>query len=74
VTSARPDSWWAWFTSAGDVHGFAPATATGRDRWFTMPGRADEWAKAACRLAGSELSRAEWARYVGTQRHYSRTC
>jgi DNA-binding SARP family transcriptional activator/WD40 repeat protein len=74
VMSERPDSWWAWFTPAGDLHGFAPAQASGRDRWFTMPGRADEWARAACRLADSRLSRAEWARYVGSRRAYSPTC
>ncbi|MFL6098524.1 MAG: BTAD domain-containing putative transcriptional regulator [Actinomycetales bacterium] len=74
VRSARVDSWWAWYDDEGSVVGYAPSDLAGQERWFHMPAQPGLWAGAACRLAASQLSRAEWRRYVGSAAPYRRVC
>lgn len=63
-----------WWTPAGDLFGYqyidGPTTHQQR---FSMPGRPAEWIALACAIAGSDLTRAEWARFVGN-RPYQRVC
>jgi WD40 repeat protein len=69
--------WYAFFVSSGDLAGLAPGPsgADGSDweRYFTFPGRPQEWLTSACRFAGDEMSRAEWRRLLGN-RPYERSC
>jgi WD40 repeat protein len=74
VRSALVDSWWAWYAADGSVVGYAPTDVQGQTRWFRMPAQPDRWAQAACTLAGNELTRAEWRRYVGTAAAYRPVC
>jgi WD40 repeat protein len=59
-----------WTFAAYDPHravvmGLAPVRAR-KTRAFTFPGSPDTWARVACHIAGSDLTRAEWHRYAGT--------
>lgn len=49
----------------------AIATTAGTATWSLDP---LEWERAACRLAGRNLTRAEWQRYIGTLADYHVTC
>jgi WD40 repeat protein len=64
---------YAWFDPHGDVFGYSEDLATKTQRRFTFPGRPAEWLATACAIAGDDLTRNEWARYVG-DRPYQRTC
>jgi WD40 repeat protein len=58
----------AWFAPTGDVVGLAPdvrAPDSGMQRWFDFRAEPAALAKVACQLAGSDLTRAQWQRYVG---------
>jgi WD40 repeat protein len=74
VRAARVDSWWAWYARDGSVVGFGPSDAAGQERWFRMVAQPAAWARSACALAGSELSRSEWRRYVGSATPYRPVC
>jgi WD40 repeat protein len=68
--------WFAWYAPNGDVTGLAP-TGTVHDESlsqpFVFPGRASEWLRQACALAGSDFTPAQWAQYVG-DRPYQHVC
>lgn len=49
----------------------ALATTTGTAIWSLEP---LEWEQAACRLAGRNLTRAEWQRHIGALAGYRATC
>lgn len=49
----------------------AIATTAGTATWSLDP---LEWERAACRLAGRNLTRAEWQRHIGALADYSATC
>lgn len=74
IRSTRQDSWWAWYRKDGELTGYAPAAAGGTMRWFTMPGRDDQWIVAACKIAATPLTHAEWSRYVGSSIPYRQLC
>jgi WD40 repeat protein len=66
---------WAWYDRTGNVLGLAPDRRPNTDgyRWFhlgTAPGRL---ATLACSLAGADITRAQWQRYVG-DRPYQHVC
>ena len=42
-------------------------------RWFTFDGQPAELATIACQLAGSDITSAQWQRYVG-DRPYRHVC
>jgi WD40 repeat protein len=70
-------NWLAYYLADGDVAGLAPAGKAQGDavsRPFHFPGRVSEWLDATCTLAGSDITRAQWAQYVGDQpyRHVCR--
>lgn len=49
----------------------AIATTAGTATWSLDP---IEWERAACRLAGRNLTRGEWQRYIGGLADYRATC
>lgn len=59
-SALRPDG----FEAASD-------TPTGLVIWYLKP---DQWTAAACRLAGRNLTQAEWDQYLGTLGPYRPTC
>ncbi len=62
--------WYAWYAPNGDVAGLAPiGTAHHKnvDQAFIFPARVSEWLRQACALAGSDITHAQWAHYVGDQ-------
>jgi DNA-binding SARP family transcriptional activator/WD40 repeat protein len=65
----------AWFTGTGGIAGVMPRDITDAtpDTWFTMPGTPQAWLSDACAFAGRDLTRTEWAQYVGDQ-PYRTTC
>jgi WD40 repeat protein len=54
------------------VAGYAPVDS-GSQQYFSFPGDAAQWVTVACGIAGSELTSAEWARYVGDH-PYTKVC
>jgi len=72
---ALPSDDWAFggFSGRGDQIAGMAAVELGRQRYFTFPADANSWARVACGIAASQLSRSEWARYVG-DRPYRRVC
>lgn len=62
-----PPSSFGFFTSDGLI-------LTTPEGSVLMPVDPDVWAEAACRVAGSNLSSAEWQEYLPTERHYRPTC
>ena len=77
VTSSAVASWWyAWYTSDRTVAGLAPDQSRpteDRQRWFSFPARAEDWAQQACALSAADITRAQWAQYVG-DRPYRHVC
>ncbi len=66
----------AWYLPSGRIVGFAPdarKTNTDLQRWFTFAGAPGELVRTACALAGADITRAQWRRYVG-DRPYQRIC
>jgi DNA-binding SARP family transcriptional activator/WD40 repeat protein len=66
----------AWFAPDGDLVGLAqdprrPGSAV--QRWFDLRIEPTQLARTACALAGGDISRAQWQRYVGDQ-PYRRVC
>ena len=60
--------WFAFYDPAGDIVGLAPTDGNGDAlRWFTFPARSSELLSTACQLAGADITRQQWARYVGDQ-------
>jgi WD40 repeat protein len=62
----------AWYTPSGEVVGLAPderRTASDMERWFTFPAAPAQLAHTACALAGGDMTRSQWAKYVGDQPH-----
>lgn len=57
-------SWFAWFTSTGLLTGLVPA-GSGTLRWGSVDASPATWARAACALAGTDLTASEWRRAVG---------
>jgi WD40 repeat protein len=49
--------------TTGDIRGLI--VVHGKQRFFTMPGSPDAWARMACRIAGTPLTKAEWRQYAG---------
>ncbi|HZC52729.1 MAG TPA: hypothetical protein VE441_09560, partial [Mycobacterium sp.] len=66
----------AWYNDAGEVVGFAPDPRkpnTDLHRWFDFRSAPQELASTACALAGRDITRAQWQRYVG-DRPYEHVC
>jgi WD40 repeat protein len=65
----------AWYDRAGDLVGLAPDRINpGRGmRWFSFPAQPAELVSAACALAGTDMTPAEWHRYAGN-RPYRHVC
>jgi hypothetical protein len=72
--SANNGGVYAWYDHAGDVVGFAndPTHPDGQ-RWFTLPADPAALVRTACALAGADITRAQWTRYVG-DRPYRSVC
>jgi WD40 repeat protein len=67
---------YAWFDSHDVLVGFAAdrrSTDTAQERWFRLPMAPAALVTAACSLAGTDLSIAQWRQYVG-DRPYQRVC
>jgi hypothetical protein len=66
----------AWYTRTGDVAGVAEGVGryTGAQQsWFTLWVTPAKLAALACQLAGADITRAQWQRYVG-DRPYQHVC
>jgi hypothetical protein len=60
----------AFYAPDGDVVGFASDDAhpgTSDMRWFHFSARPAALVATACKLAGADITRAQWQRYVGDQ-------
>jgi DNA-binding SARP family transcriptional activator/WD40 repeat protein len=67
---------YAWYTASGDVAGLAEGVgsiAGGQQSWFTLQVAPAKLAALACQLAGADITRAQWQRYVG-DRPYRHVC
>ena len=65
----------AWYAPDGDVVGFA-SDADRPDagvRWFSLRAQPSSLLSIACQLAGSDITEAQWQRYVG-DRPYRHVC
>ncbi len=67
----------AWYDPHGDVDGYAPDSAKASldlVRWFRFRVDTPALLTAACDVAGGDISRSQWQRYVGDQpyRHVCR--
>jgi sugar lactone lactonase YvrE len=73
--SANNGGNWAWFAPDGNIVGFAQDSQrpSGGMRWFEFDARPSALAAAACTLAGADITRAQWQRYVG-DRPYRHVC
>jgi WD40 repeat protein len=61
---------YAWYAPNGHVVGFAQDSAhlsSPLQRWFDLPAQPAELSRAACGLAGGDMTRAAWRRYVPHQ-------
>jgi DNA-binding SARP family transcriptional activator/WD40 repeat protein len=59
-----------WFDPHGDVDGYAPDPTkplSNVDRWFNFRVDTPALVSAACDVAGTDISRSQWQRYVGDQ-------
>jgi len=60
----------AWFDPNGDVDGYAPdptKPSSNLDRWFDFRVDTAALVSAACDVAGTDITRNQWQRYVGDQ-------
>jgi DNA-binding SARP family transcriptional activator/WD40 repeat protein len=76
ANSANNGGVWAWYAPNGDVVGLAQddrRSDTDDQRWFAFQASPGKLAGYACELAGSDITRAQWQRYVG-DRPYRRAC
>ena len=67
---------YAFYAPNGDVVGFVqstPGTSSDAQRWFDLKAQPAQLARTACALAGADITRAQWARYVG-DRPYRHVC
>lgn len=67
---------YAWYNATGRLVGLAPdPTRPGKDmyRWFVFRSDPASLAAEACTLAGGDITRTQWQRYVGDQ-PYQHTC
>jgi WD40 repeat protein len=73
-TPIQANSLETWWTPAGDLYGYQSVDGPAPEqRRFTLPGRPEEWSALACHIADSDLTKADWARYVG-DRPYRKVC
>ena len=66
----------AWFSDRGQVEGYAPDPSkptTEKQRWFVLHADPASLVSTACRLAGSDMTRPQWQRYV-VDRPYQHVC
>jgi hypothetical protein len=66
----------AWFDPSGALVGFAPDVqkpAEFQQRWFRFPNAPSALVSAACSLADTDVTPAQWQRYVGN-RPYEHIC
>jgi WD40 repeat protein len=66
----------AFYAPNGDVVGFVqstPGTSSNQQRWFDLKAQPAQLARTACALAGADITRAQWQRYVG-DRPYQHVC
>jgi hypothetical protein len=66
----------AWFDRRGNVVGLGNDPAqpgTTLHRWFTFAAEPSSLVRTACDLAGTDITRAQWQRYVG-DRPYRSVC
>jgi len=59
---------WAWYTPGGDVTGLGPnldVPGSAAYRWLRLDARPATLLATACRLAGGDMTRAQWRRYLG---------
>jgi hypothetical protein len=67
---------YAWYAQNGDVVGMAADlrdVGSGQLRWFDFPAQPNHLISVACGLAGSDITPAQWQRYVG-DRPYQHVC
>lgn len=67
---------YAWYSPGGDIVGYAQderRSNTSLQRWFNFQATPRELAITACALAGSDMTPAQWQRYVG-DRPYRHVC
>jgi hypothetical protein len=66
---------WGWYAADGDVVGLADDTSRPEAgmRWFTVRVDPASLTRLACHLAGSDMTRSQWHRYVGDQ-PYRQVC
>jgi WD40 repeat protein len=75
-TGANNGGVFAWYLPSGQVVGLAPdedKSGTDLQRWFRFDAAPGDLVRTACALAGGDLTRAQWARYVGDQ-PYRKVC
>lgn len=66
----------AWYGKSGQVEGYASDVSKPNShllRWFTFSADPASLVSTACALAGSDITRAQWHRYVG-DRPYQHVC
>ncbi len=66
----------AWFGDRGQVEGYAPdptKPTTDQQRWFVFHADPVSLVSIACRLAGADMTRPQWQRFVGA-RPYEHVC
>ena len=62
-----------WANAVFTRDGSKLVTVYGNGRGTVWPGTVEAWEAHACRVAGRDLTREEWSRYV-TGRSYSKVC
>jgi hypothetical protein len=71
IDARSAETWW---TPSGDLFGYQSVDgAPSQQQRFTIPGRPQEWSALGCAIAGSDLTPAEWSRFVGN-RPYRKVC
>lgn len=58
-----------WWTPAGNLSGLQNGQSPATQRPFTISARPQGWAALACNVADSNLTHAEYARYIGDHTH-----
>jgi DNA-binding SARP family transcriptional activator/WD40 repeat protein len=64
IKAPTSDWWFAYFGGNGQVSGLEPV-GDGKQQPMRFPGDPAVWVRTACAVADSDLTRAEWAEYVG---------